>query len=433
MLRTFALFLACSPTGLAASDWIVGPPGSGADFTQVGTAINAAAPGDSIFVLPGTYSEPQGVRIDKPLTVIGAGSPITRIEVPIGSFGCPGLLNVENISAQDAVSFGGVEIIGTGSGANFPGCGMFISDCDGPVFLHDLDKLAGFPSSPEPVYLRVERCADLTLERCKFQGVHYFGDCGSPPFASARPAVQATDSQLTVNGCHFWGGVPSEACFVVDGVAGLGLVRSTARVANSILEGSTDQGTLSGLIPGWQGIDLEDSSAELFAGTQVQGGLYFEGTRATAVILEPGADLTVTDDVQFESSGGNPPILDPGGLLSTAPERWVAGLISPGLAPIGAIVSLDLAGEPSALTLTYLGSLQLSMPLAGIDGPLQIAPSSPNALAVTSLDAAGTANLSFTLPSDPGLQGSDLVLQTLGVTPTLGLSLSPVFGLRIGY
>ncbi len=433
MLRTLALLLSCSPTCLASTDWIVGPPGSGADFDQLSAAILAAAPGDSIFVLPGIYSEAQGVRIDKSLTVIGAGSPITRIEVPIGSFGCPNLLTVEDITTQETVRFGGVEIIGVGPQNNFPGCGMFLSDCDGPVFLHDIEKLVGFPLSPEPVYLRAERCADLTLERCNFEGVHFFGDCGIPPWIDAAPAVRATDSQLTLNACHLWGGSPTEACFVVDGAAGLGLIRSSARVANSILEGSEDQGTLSCVIPGWQGIELEDSSAELFGGTQVQGGLFFHGTRATAVILEPGAELTVTDDVTFESSGGNPPIVDPCGRLSTAPERWVAGLVTPGLAPIGSGVSLDLTGEPSALTLTYLGSPQLSAPIGGIEGPLHLAPSDPNALAIASLDAAGSASLSFALPSDPTLQGNSLALQTLGVTPTLGLSLSPLFGFRIGY
>lgn len=433
MLRTLALLLSCSPTCLASTHWIVGPSGSGADFAQVSAAIQAAAPGDSIFVLPGIYSEPAGVRIDKALTLIGAGSPITRIEVPVGGFGCPGLLVIENIAAQDAVSCGGFEIVGTGSGFNFPGCGMFLSDCDGPVFLHDLDKLVGSPNSPEPIYLQVERCADVTLERCSFEGVHYFGDCGIPPWIDARPAVRGVDSRLTLNACDLWGGSPTESCFVVDGAPGLGLLRSTARVANSVLEGSEDRGTLSGLIPGWQGIELEDSSAELFGGTQVQGGLFFQGQLATAVILESGAALTVTDDVTFESSGGNPPIVDPGGLLTTAPERWAAGLVTPGLAPVGSNVSLDLAGEPSALTLTYLGSPQLSTPIGGIEGPLQLAPSDPNALAIVTLDPAGSANVPFTLPNDPALQGSSLAFQTLGVTPTLGLSLSPLFGFRFGY
>lgn len=433
MLRSLTLFLACSPPCLAASDWIVGPAGSGADFDRVSTAVDAAMPGDSIFVLPGIYSEPAGVRIDKALTVTGAGSPVTRIEVPIGSFGCPSLLTIEDIASQDPVRLGGIELVGVGPLTPFAGCGMFISDCDGPVFLHDIEKLAGFPPSSEPVNLRVDRSADLTLERCSFQGVHFLGDCGSLPFASAIPAVRATDSQLTVNACLFWGGNPTESCFVVDGTAGLELIRSSARVAASVLEGSESNGTLSGSIVGFQGLILEDSSAQLFAGTEVLGGLNFGGTRSTAFILPPGAEITATDDVAFVSSGGNPPIVDQGGLLTTASERWVAGLVTPGLAPIGANVSLDIAGEPGSLALTYVGALQAAASIPGIAGSLQLVPSDPSAIAIATLDAAGSTSLPFALPNEPLLQGVNLELQTLGITSALGLSLSPLFGLRISY
>ena len=59
------------------STYVVDSYGSG-DFTEVGLAINAAQPGDTIVVKPGHYSE--GLTIDKPLEIIGDG-PVADIVI----------------------------------------------------------------------------------------------------------------------------------------------------------------------------------------------------------------------------------------------------------------------------------------------------------------------------------------------------------------
>ena len=38
-----------------ATDWVVGPFGSGAPFNGIQAAVNAAQPGDRVLVLPGAY------------------------------------------------------------------------------------------------------------------------------------------------------------------------------------------------------------------------------------------------------------------------------------------------------------------------------------------------------------------------------------------
>jgi hypothetical protein len=65
-----------------------------AAFTSIQAAVNAAAAGDTIAICAGTYREtagpgdPNAVRIDKPLTVRGAGANLVRIE-PSGSITDP--------------------------------------------------------------------------------------------------------------------------------------------------------------------------------------------------------------------------------------------------------------------------------------------------------------------------------------------------------
>ena len=61
-----------SPAPGPVSVVIVSPEGDG-QFTSIQAAIEAAAPGTEITVRPGKYRET--LRIDKPLRVIGAGSP----------------------------------------------------------------------------------------------------------------------------------------------------------------------------------------------------------------------------------------------------------------------------------------------------------------------------------------------------------------------
>ncbi len=49
---------------------IVGPPGSGANYTSIAEAVNAAPEGATILILPGTYEE-EMISINKPLLIIG--------------------------------------------------------------------------------------------------------------------------------------------------------------------------------------------------------------------------------------------------------------------------------------------------------------------------------------------------------------------------
>ncbi|TAJ12044.1 MAG: hypothetical protein EPO68_13945, partial [Planctomycetota bacterium] len=55
----------------SANTLTVGPAGSGATYTDIQPAVDAAAPGDTILVLPGFYGS---FAVSKPIHVTGAGS-----------------------------------------------------------------------------------------------------------------------------------------------------------------------------------------------------------------------------------------------------------------------------------------------------------------------------------------------------------------------
>src|SRR5688572_15701294 len=86
----------------AADTWTVGPAGSGAQFTEIQLAIDAAQDDDVILVQDGTY---QGFVVDKPLRILGNGNAsITSLD--------PGGDGVEAVIAQDIAA--GEELVLSG-------------------------------------------------------------------------------------------------------------------------------------------------------------------------------------------------------------------------------------------------------------------------------------------------------------------------------
>src|SRR5262245_7990594 len=66
-VRAALVVLALAPLS-SAGILTVGPAGSGAQFTQIQAAINAALADDVILVQPGTY---QRITVTKPLRILG--------------------------------------------------------------------------------------------------------------------------------------------------------------------------------------------------------------------------------------------------------------------------------------------------------------------------------------------------------------------------
>jgi len=110
----------------AANTLTVGPAGSGATYTSIQAAINAASAGDTIQVAEGTYNE--YVQITKRLTLNGAG-PTTVIQPPLSTVGSLGVAGIRimhaacGTSETDRVVISNLRVTGGYNGVdteNFP-------------------------------------------------------------------------------------------------------------------------------------------------------------------------------------------------------------------------------------------------------------------------------------------------------------------------
>lgn len=78
--RAAAILAALGLTGhalLVAQTITVGPAGSGAMFSQIQDGIAAAPAGGIVLVAAGAYVDSRTLQIDKPLTLLEAGSAST--------------------------------------------------------------------------------------------------------------------------------------------------------------------------------------------------------------------------------------------------------------------------------------------------------------------------------------------------------------------
>ncbi|MEM7199034.1 MAG: hypothetical protein AAF628_02145 [Planctomycetota bacterium] len=105
---------------------VVGDPAAGAEFPSLQLAVDAAAPGDTILVQPGTYD---GATITKALHILADGA-----AVAIGS-----TVNIQNLPPGATIRLAGFDP---------PVCQMMVGPavavhrCQGPVWIEDCDYRA---------------------------------------------------------------------------------------------------------------------------------------------------------------------------------------------------------------------------------------------------------------------------------------------------
>lgn len=153
-------------------------PGVG---TPIQAAIDAAAPGDVIYIEPGTYTESNGqVTVNKLITLIGAGSNADSTTNTIINSSAPGDLNPIHIStggasATSRVAIRNLRVTGsTGPSANAGG-GIEIGTLDGHI---ELDNVASVGNLGNGVHFNIAGTVtqDIIVRNCdlSFNGNHGF-------------------------------------------------------------------------------------------------------------------------------------------------------------------------------------------------------------------------------------------------------------------
>ncbi|MEM7306260.1 MAG: hypothetical protein AAF682_06305 [Planctomycetota bacterium] len=387
VLASLALFA----TSLSADILTVGPPGSGSDFADIQSAIDAASPGDVVLVAAGTYD---GFRLELPLTIQGAGPDATRISeafiVPT-----PTLVGVTGIDAGDVAVVAGMELDYQAASLQQGGL-VEVAGCEGTVAFHDVDVLSiqsqsgvvtseaarvllsdvyafggGASGSPGPAYALATQDTGLWAIDSFFEAPQLF-----TPFSPVqKEAARFVSSTAQLSGTTVL--APSVgAPWAIEGGDGAWTQSATVDLARSEVHGAD---AMVGL-PGGYGLRLlQRSTVTAYADATVAGGFDGAGTtQQDPVLVEPGSSFA-------EDRGFLP-------TLSVAQAR-VTG---------GDSLDVQLYGAPSA-TGELFASLGLGagFQLPGAQGEVFLDPSALIPLGVVTLDAAGEASVSVQVPQLP--------------------------------
>lgn len=415
LARGFLLLVASPCLALAQTVWTVDDSG-GADFTDLQPAIDAAAAGDVIHVLPGTYGP--GV-VTKSLRILGdTGSGVIRPYTPSLD-----VIGVESVTLSK-MHVGALRLADVTQRSEIDRCSVFV--------IGD-----GMDASV------IERAADVVVTRSQITGssvMHAQGvNPGAPPIANAGlvirdSRVQFGDSQIRGGNAYpdasaGPAGVGGAALVLEDG-AHVMLVRTLVRGGSG--SGYTDGGGV--LHPGIGGDGIRatasvvhptrvDVRGEALIAT-VSGGLSHEDTTlhghafryagpcgelpGQALLTSDTANVVISDNPCAQPSATPMPRLYVQDLAGSAfsvrlqqiPAHWGAVVVS--LAPLWLetplVLGAPLAIDPAHALMIFAGEGAYST-----TGPLQPVPPVPGLVGLRAFVQG------FALPGDGTAVGSNAI------------------------
>jgi hypothetical protein len=360
------LVAALSASLPAQSTWIVNSGGGpGVHFTDLASAVGAAAHGDTILVFPDAFRNPYGsFTTDKGIAVVGVNRPFLST--------LPGPVRVQNLAAARTFRLAGfdtprnqelhVEVLG----------------CAGLVHLEDLHAVEHGAFLPSWPAIDVANCTLVTL--------HDVEDFGTP-------GLRVDASRVVATACRF--GVTSLG---LGGGPCLWASNASVQVAEPRFEA-----TFGSAVPA-----ITTTNSQLFVGGTaagwIQGSQDFVGGAAAAiqatggvVIVDPNVRLNPFTPVPQPITGTAVVAIAPVPVSFVANDAPGLALAATFTAPAGSAV-IGFLGLPSLPLPTPLGVQMLqASPLATLT--VAVVPGAGAVVATTGVPAALPRGMAFGVQS----------------------------------
>ncbi|MBL8898400.1 MAG: hypothetical protein JNM84_12260 [Planctomycetes bacterium] len=447
-----ALALAFCPGLTAAADLVVGPAGSGAPYTSIRAAVDAANPGDRVLVSAGLYSE--HVVVSKPIELIGAGSGLTVIQsFPVGT-PLPTLfppLGITGIGAgQRAVVRGfRLELGPVLRVFSFPNAMAYATGCAGRLELSDLNISGGglpmVPLGGVGGVLLLRDCAQVVIDGVR---TAVTATPVSGPFQGTEglSGLFAERSRAWVSRCDFRGTSAGTRSGGISGDPGAGMraFDSEVTLARTRLEGGGGAaGSLASAVAGGAGIEARNSAIAVHGGDGAaivgadaretlfllfflynSGGHAIEADATSSIALAPDV-LLVAGAPSANLPAGQPIVAASGASVAVLPERAPSLAFLPQIGALGSNSTVQYQGEPGSIHARFLSFASGdALALPGIEGALLLDLLTFFYIETVTLDGLGQATRLAPIPPDPLLAGLGLVEQTVQLSP-LGLRFAP--------
>src|SRR5262245_20355699 len=394
----------------------VGPAGSGAQFTQIQAAINAAVEDDVILVKPGNY---QGITVQKPVRILADGT---------------GSVTVVSAVIRDIAAGKELVLSGASFSATFLSPIVTVSNCAGTVVLEDvlIGGTSTIPSTgPGTTGVQIDGCQRALLTG----SIVHAGVDG----LSRTGAIVAQNSELWIDNTEVVG-VGDECCFATRAPHGIEAVNCTVHVWRSRIRGGDAGAKQDGTVAdGGTAIRAVGSTLNLFGGptSEVAGGRGYEESifGDQSYPGGPGLDLgqnskaRIQDDIPVR--GG----LDGAGLVQTAgivadgtstftldPKVFPTLVSSGQQVQLGTSFDLTLTGNPGGYQVLVLslrtGPTTIFRFADGVS--LLDRASMVNSGSVV-LPPSGAFSFHFNVPNNVALLGSTLFFQAAEKLPNASI------------
>ncbi len=339
---------------------VVDPSGAASPYTTITSALNAAASGDTVTVLAGSYAE--SLRVDTNVLLEGAGS---------GSTTLSGVTTV-TVDAGITATIRGFTLVPTSRGMITAG---------GTIALDDI-VITGITSSANGVGVRVTGAGSLTINNSTFRSLDAGAYAGAAIYATGSSvtvgsstfdansagyggaiyvsggSLSITRSTFTSNGCGANGGAiyASGAVLTVDGssftanLAASGIAGAVYATGDSAFTATTFDDNEA-----YTGAGAVFSSANLaLTGTDFTANLARSGAGYGGAVWQYGGDLQLADSTfvgNDASSGGAIRVDD------TATATLVRSSFDTNTADFGGALRLASSGDVGLDTCTFTSNV----------------------------------------------------------------------------